>query len=204
MGCCFVVLKRANKYGNIILVIRMKERPVRKTIRLKNYDYSTPGAYFITICTKNREQMLSEIFVGTDVLGGPCATNELTNYGKVADKYIKQINDFYDDISIDKYVIMPNHIHLLIRIIGDVKNENGNKCIGVHGPPRTSVPTKSTISRFISTFKRFCNKEYGENIWQYRSHDHIIRTDNEYRKIWEYIDTNPFLWKEDCFYQTEE
>lgn len=200
----------------------MTDYQKRKTIRLKGYNYNSPGAYFITICTKNREEMLSEIIVGTDVPGGPCSDvsdglclctadivcsgvlgmvkNELTEYGKIADKYIVSMNEFYDNISVDKYVIMPNHIHLLIRIIEDEKGEMKNKC-GGHGPPGTSVPTRdSVISRFVSTFKRFCNKEYGENIWQYRSHDHIIRNEKEYQKIWEYIETNPIKWEDDCFY----
>ena len=185
----------------------METYPIRKTIRMKNYDYSTPGAYFITICTKNREQMLSEILVGTYVPDGPCTDkiniSTLTVYGKVADKYINQINNFYDNISIDKYVIMPNHIHFLIRIIGDENENMQNRCTP-HGPSRTSVPTKSAVSNFISTFKRFCNREFGENIWQYRSHDHIIRTQKEYDKIWEYIDMNPLLWKDDCFYPAED
>jgi len=175
----------------------MEEYPKRKTIRLKDYDYNSPGAYFITICTKNREEMLSEIIVGTGVLGGP--HNNLTEYGNIADRYIINMNNFYNNISVDKYVIMPNHIHLLIRIIEDKKNETKHNC-GKNGPPRTSVPTRdSVISRFVSTFKRFCNKEVGENIWQYRSHDHIIRNEKEYQKIWEYIETNPLKWEEDCF-----
>ena len=185
----------------------MEEYPKRKAIRLKGYDYSTPGAYFITVCTKNREQMLSEIVVGTDVPDGPCTDEKnisiLTVYGKVADKYINQINNFYENISVDKYVIMPNHIHFLIRVIAD---ENGNMqhICGPHGPSGTSVPTKSVISNFVSTFKRFCNKEFGENIWQTRSHDHVIRTQKEYDKIWEYIEMNPLLWKDDCFYVVEK
>ncbi len=120
--------------------------PNRKTTRLKDYDYSTPGAYFVTICTKDRKEILSHI-VGTGVPDGP--KNILSKYGEIAEKYIIEMTSFYNDISVDKYVIMPNHIHLLFRIHDcDIKN----------GPPRTSVPTNSIISRFISTFKRFCTK----------------------------------------------
>ena len=97
----------------------------RKTTRLEFFDYSSVGAYFITICTQNKEHLLSRIvlkdsFVGTGVLDGPQTSKEifveLTEYGKIADKYINQLNDFYDNISVDDYVIMPNHIHLLINI----------------------------------------------------------------------------------------
>ncbi len=164
-----------------------KSLPNRKTTRLPNYDYSKPGAYFITICTKERRCILSEI-VGTDVPGGPKIL--LTAYGKIADKHIQAMNDFYTTISVDKYVIMPNHIHLLIQI-----NPEEN------GPPRTSVPTReSIISRFVSTFKRFCNKEYGENIWQYRSYDHVIRNREDYENRMKYIHENPLKWYYDELY----
>ena len=91
--------------------------PKRKPTRLKEYDYSTPGAYFITICTKDKKQILSRI-VGDGVLDVP--KNLLTKYGEIADKYLRQMNEFYNNISVEKYVIMPNHIHLILRIL-----ENG-------------------------------------------------------------------------------
>ena len=165
--------------------------PTRKTTRLKDYDYSTPGAYFITFCTRGRKEILSRI-VGTGVPDGPQNTqNILTDYGKIAEKHIIQMATFYDNISIDNYVIMPNHIHLLLQIhYMDIKN----------GPPRTSVPTNSAISQFVSTLKRFCNKECGENIWQSRSNDHIIRNEYDYKNIYEYIETNVIRWDKDCFY----
>ncbi len=69
------------------------------------------------------------------------------------------------------------------------------------GSSGTPTPTNNVISKFVSTFKRFCNKEYGENIWQKSFHDHIIRGDEDYNKIWGYIDTNELKWEEDCFYE---
>ncbi len=156
------------------------ELPSRKPTRLTDFDYSTPGAYFITICTENKQHILSRI-VGGDVLDAPRIN--LSSYGKIADKYINQLNDFYDDICVDKYVIMPNHIHLLLFV-----NENGAS--------RTSPPTvqHSVVSRFVSTFKRFCNKEYGSNIWQRHFYDHIIRNQRDYDEIWQYIENNPRKW----------
>ena len=166
--------------------------PKRKTTRLKDYDYSTPGAYFITICTKDRKKYLSEIIVGTGVLD--CPQNILTSYGKIANNHLVNMSNFYENIKIDKYVIMPNHIHMLIQIL-DSNTQNG--------PSGTPVPTNSLIAQFISTFKRFCNKEYEKNIWQSRSNDHIIRGEKEYQKIWKYIDTNVIRWEKDCFYNDE-
>ena len=174
----------------------MPDLPKRKPNRLKNYDYSSPGAYFITFCTAERKKILSEVCVGTDVLGGPHIN--LTEYGKIAEKHILNMASFYDNISVDNYIIMPNHIHLLIVV---KKQEKWMKNIcGRHGPSEMPVPTDSVIARFISTLKRFCNKEYGKNVWQYRSHDHIIRNEKEFQMIWEYVENNPLKWEEDCFY----
>ena len=91
--------------------------PKRKPTRLKNYDYSSPGAYFVTICTQNKKQILSKISI---VGEGFCALpkNELTPIGSIVEKSICYIDNSYEHLKIDKYVIMPNHIHLLISITG--------------------------------------------------------------------------------------
>ena len=170
----------------------MHELKNRKTTRLRDIDYSQNGVVFLTICTQHKQCILSRI-VGTGVLDGPQI--ELTKYGQIADKYIRQLNDFYDDLSVDSYVIMPNHIHILLC----VKSYD-------NGPSRTPVPTmqNSTTAKFLSTFKRFCNKEYGMNIWQYRSYDHIIRNRQDYEKHWHYIYENPFRWHLDELYSNEQ
>ena len=82
--------------------------PERKNVRLKEYDYSNPGAYFITLCTDGRKKILSDIIVGDDAYIVPQV--KLTQYGEIVEKYIKSIP------GIDKYVIMPDHIHLIIII----------------------------------------------------------------------------------------
>ncbi len=161
--------------------------PKRKPNRLSSHDYSSSGAYFITICVKNRKKILSIINVGTGV--PDCPQIYLSKYGLIADKYINQLNGFYDNISVDNYVIMPDHIHFLLSI--------------VNGQSRTPVPTNtviksdnknSAVAKFVSTFKRFSNKEYGENIWQPRFYDHIIRGEQDYREVCEYIENNPIKW----------
>ena len=166
------------------------EFPNRKTIRLPDYDYSTPGYYFITICTKNKKQYLSKIDVGTGLPDGP--ENTLTEYGKFADNQIQVMDAFYDNISVDKYCIMPNHIHILLQILQP-------EC----GPSGRPVPTNSVVSKFVGTFKRFCNRHYGENIWQSRSFDHIIRGKEDYLNVWSYIDNNAAKWTQDCFYMKD-
>ncbi len=184
----------------------MNERPQRKTVRLSCFDYNAPCIVFVTICTENRRSILSRV-VGTGVLDGPHV--ELTKYGEIADKYIRQMSDFYTHLTVENYVIMPNHIHLLLRIENGVSengpsrtSENGPSRTPENGPSRTPVPTvqNSALARFVSTFKRFCNKEYGVNIWQRRSYDHIIRNQQDYDEHWRYIDGNPARWLEEDLY----
>ena len=161
-----------------------KELPKRKATRLKDFDYNTNGAYFLTICTLNRREILSA--VGVDVLGDPQNIRMLP-YGEIAEKYIKQLNEFYDHITVEQYVIMPNHIHLLLF---------------VSGSPGMSTPTKqaSKVSNFVSTFKRFCNKECGGNIWQRGFYDHVVRGHEDYAEIKKYIEENPASWYYDELY----
>jgi len=168
---------------------RKRGQTNRKTVRLQEYDYNTAGAYFLTLCTEKRRCILSHI-VGTGVLDGPQI--ELLPMGMIADKYIRQLSDFYRNISVESYIIMPNHIHILLR----VKEE---------GPSRTPVPTaqNSAVSRFVSTFKRFCNQEYGKNIWQRGSYDHIIRDQADLDRHLQYIYENPFGWLKDEYYSAE-
>ena len=128
-----------------------EELKKRKTTRLEGADYNRDQAVFLTICTKERKCILSRI-VGTGVLDGP--EIELTKYGPIADKYIHQLHDFYEDLSIES---MPNHINIMLRVNG-----------AENGPSRTPVPTvqNSIPSRFVSTFKRFCDKGGSENAFR--------------------------------------
>ena len=97
-----------------------KELPKRKPTRLNYFNYNSSGAYFLTICTENRRKILSRI-VGGDVHDAPQSDVsylpkriELSYYGKIADKYINQLNDYYENIKVDRYVIMPNHVHIIL------------------------------------------------------------------------------------------
>ena len=157
------------------------ELPKRKPIRLPDYDYSSPGAYFVTICTHDRRCLLSRITVGADALGGPQV--QLTDAGKNVEHYILS-SDRMAGLWVDKYVVMPNHIHLIMRI------ENG--------PPRASAPT---VSDAVGAIKRLVNRRLGHDIWQRSFHEHVIRNENDYREIWEYIEANPAKWAEDRYYK---
>ena len=147
----------------------------RKLNRLKNYDYSSNGLYFVTICTKNRVQHVN-----------------LTEYGKILNDQIIEMNSIYTDKEIMKYVIMPDHLHMIIYLFND-KN--------VCGTSRTPSPTNAVIPSMISTLKRFVNKKIGFDIWQRSFHDHIIRNENELRQLWQYIDNNPINWASDIYNQ---
>ncbi len=166
-----------------------KELPKRKNIRIPEYDYSQNGYYFITICTKNKEKILS-IIVGVGVPDDPSYNNEyeirLTMFGLIAEKFINSINNTYKDIKIDNYVIMPNHIHM---ICGIEKYEGGSP-----------TPTNAKIPFLISTFKRLTNKKCNQFIWQRNYYEHIIRNEKEYIRILEYIEYNPLNWIYDKYY----
>ncbi|MBE7044318.1 MAG: hypothetical protein E7397_02220 [Ruminococcaceae bacterium] len=106
----------------------------------------------------------------------------LTSIGIEVEKSIQYINDNDIGVKIDKYVVMPNHIHLIL-ILDDS---------GGHGNP--------PLQNIIGQLKSYTTNKYGNVLWQRSYHDHIIRGEKDYQKIWEYIDTNVLIWEKDCFY----
>ena len=157
--------------------------PRRKPTRIRGFDYNANKLYFVTICTKGRRKILSDI-VGDD------AHIVQSEYGLVVEKYIVRVPE------IEKYVIMPNHIHLIIRL---EEPENPDKDILGRCGHR---PLQSNrVSSIVRSLKTLVTKEIGEAVFQRSFHDHIIRGEKDYRKIYEYIDSNPSIWKEDCFYK---
>ena len=196
------------------------ELPKRKPTRWKQFDYNKNGAYFITICTANRKQILSRIVGGDgldapkcDVLDAPESdvpyfpnNVELLPHGEIANKYIRQLDEFYANLRVANYVIMPDHIHIMLFVFEDEnsieKTSSPESQVSLTSTPSTngsswrSTPTRqhSAVSRFVSTFKRFCNKEYGENIWQRHFYDHIIRNREDYEEHLKYIYENPIRW----------
>ena len=98
------------------------------------------------------------------------------------------MNDFYGDISIDKYVVMPNHVHFIITVAAH------------GGSSRTPTPTNAKLPALVSTWKRFTNKKAGVSLWQRSYYDHVIRNDADCLRAWQYIDDNPAKWAEDEYY----
>ena len=166
----------------------MNELPKRKHIRIEDYDYSTPGAYFITVCTANREKIFWSDRRG-ELCSPACNTQtgdqrsplrvELSDAGKIVDAEIQKINTVYDAVRVDKYCIMPDHIHFILSIDTD---ENG----------RTQFAP--TISRVMKQFKGSITKQIGRPIWQKSFYDHGIRNQQDYNEIWQYIENNPLKY----------
>ncbi|MBP3412116.1 MAG: transposase [Oscillospiraceae bacterium] len=152
------------------------DNPKRKRIRLTNFDYSSQTAYYLTICTKNRTPSLSRICVTEDRR----IVVDLSPKGQKVQEYILGIPKHYTDFSLLSYIIMPDHIHLIVGI------EQGDK--------------PSSIPNAIKAFKRLTTKEFGEQIWQERYYDHVIRNEAELQTKIEYIETNPLrmLLKTGC------
>lgn len=159
--------------------------PQRKPARLTDFDYASIGTYFITICAQHRKCILSKI-VGE---GSPLP--QLSHYGNISDKWINRLSEKYNEITVDCYVIMPNHIHLLL----SVTQYNGR------GNP------SPTISSVIGWLKYQITKEINNStgitanrIFQRSFYDHIVRNTDDYNEIFKYITENPIRWKFDKFY----
>ena len=148
--------------------------PKRKSPRIPGYDYSTCNYYFITICTHHHRC----------IFGQP---EMLNHWGTIVQEHILEIADHYDGVRVDKYIVMPNHIHLIL-VLENEKNPDCNQIIAQY---------KSGVSREIHRI------EPDVTIWQRSYHDHIIRNYGEYEKIWLYIEDNPRKWEDDCFYIAE-
>ena len=148
------------------------EFTIRKPNRLSEYNYSQNGAYFVTICTQNRKKILSDI-VGDDAHIVP------KPYGTIAEKYIRNAPE------IEKYVIMPDHIHMIIRL------ENGPMWASA-STDRT--PQHNQISNIVRSIKVLVSKEIGTPIFQRSYYDHVIRNQQDYDEIWQYIENNPRKW----------
>ncbi len=156
------------------------ELKTRKHPRLKNYDYSQNGCYYVTICVKGKKHLLGSVNVGRDALIPP-QTN-LSPIGKIAEKYILNIEKVYKNIKTENYVIMPNHIHLLLLFDSSLCDNGGM---------RASRPTLFTV---IRSFKTMVTREIGYSIWQDSYYEEIIDNENGYLEALRYIDENPLKW----------
>jgi len=154
----------------------------RRPTRLPRFDYGSPGAYFVTVCTHGHRCVLSRISVGEGLCALPMVA--LTDIGLKVEQAIVYIDRAYPGIRVEKYVIMPNHVHLLVR----VEAREG----GRGGPP---------LQQIIGRMKSYTTHQFGGMLWQRSFYDHVIRCERDYLEIWRYIDENPAKWAEDRFYE---
>ena len=174
--------------------------PTRKRNRLAEYDYSHAGSYFVTICTSPRKNVFWQVeeharlqlalplnpVVGADIIRPVSDIIRpedvpLSSVGKIVETGILSISQHYDDVEVEHYCIMPDHIHLLILFHGDIFG-------------KTVCPPLSTV---IGSLKRWVSKQLGYSIWQKSFYEHIIRSERDYNKILMYIEHNPLQWQID-------
>lgn len=178
----------------------------RRSIRLKGYDYSQSGLYFITICVQGRNCLFGKIINDEMVLN---------NAGKIIDDWWQKIPEKFPDIVLDEYIIMPNHFHAIIENVGADLGVRQSP-LDMNEPAQTqgSAPMDGTfLYSIVQWFKTMTTNEYIRNVrelgwepfdkkvWQRNYHEHIIRDQQSYLKISEYISTNPLRWQEDTFYE---
>jgi REP element-mobilizing transposase RayT len=169
-----------------------KPQQSRRSIRLKDFDYANPGWYYVTICTKNFKRWFG------DVKNGKVNHSAL---GNVACKYFEEIPKHFENVELDYFVIMPNHIHGII-IINDSVGTRDRVSLRQFGST-----VKNSLSLVINQYKgsvtRFANKNGYKNFaWQPRFYDHIIRNDKDLHRIRTYIQNNPLKWELDEYYNS--
>ena len=157
------------------------ELPKRKSPRMPGYDYRTNGAYFVTVCTKNKIQYFGDV-------------GRNTKPSRMIEKTFLEIIKKYPQVACPVYKVMPNHFHAIIEI------------------QPTTPEAAPTLSEIIREFKRYSMGEYIRlvkagnaiafegKLWQRSFHDHVIRNQAAYEKIWNYIQYNDQKWEDDCFH----
>ena len=153
----------------------MAEFYSRKPTRIPNFDYSSDHYYFITICTQGMRCFF----------GYP---RKMNIFGEIAENDLRKMEHHFGNLELINHVIMPNHIHAIVRIGCDQiagKRPNLSTVVGLY---------KSGVTRKIREIQPDLT------VWQRSFHDHIIRNDVQFQKIWEYIENNPLQWELDCYY----
>jgi putative transposase len=180
----------------------MSHKHNRKSIRLRGYDYAGEGAYFITIVCKDRVHWFGE--VRDDVM-------HLSDAGRIAQEEWLRTAELREQVSLDAFVIMPNHIHGILLIGDPLPSLAGIGMYAQTGLPRNAPtsptitgPRPDTLGTIIRMYKQACTirirKEHPEFVWLRDFHDHIIRNQESYDRIRQYIINNPKNWKDDGYF----
>ena len=183
-----------------------KPLPSRKHTRLRNFDYSSNGYYYVTVCTKGKKCIFGKLVRDNGISGNTLAINErqyygavmrLSEYGLIAEKQLLTLEEKYGFLTIDKYVIMPNHIHIIFILDGNT----------------AGASPRPTLSDILCVYKsltvRECHKfsgKTGSDIFQSSFYERVIRDEISYFNIWKYIEENPIYWVADEYFNniTEE
>ncbi|MBL8156342.1 MAG: transposase [Anaerolineae bacterium] len=151
---------------------------------MPGYDYASSGAYFVTICTHQRAHLFGR--VESDRV-------HLSPWGFIAEEELRHVPERWNDIDLDVFVVMPNHVHLIVLFQGD--------------PATPSAKPPPTLGHVVGNYKAGVTRRIQHElreiypvIWQTRYHDHIIRTQEGYDQIRQYVVNNPAQWSEDRFY----
>ncbi len=178
-----------------------------KSARLHNYDYGQNGYYFITICTKDKELLFGNVVDEKMVLN---------NMGSIAYQYWEEITEHFDNVLLDEYIIMPNHIHGIVVICGgdavvetrhasslrEREHKREKKYIGQYPQMSKISPQAKSLSVIIGSYKSACTKKIRQKFdigfaWQSRFYDHVIKNEKSLDKIRNYIRNNPLKWELD-------
>jgi REP element-mobilizing transposase RayT len=176
----------------------------RRSIRLPAYDYAQAGAYFVTVCTQNRECLLGEVVEGAMVLNEP---------GRMVETVWRELPQQYPGVEVDTFVVMPNHVHGIIMLVGAgpcACPDNPGRSRQVPGQPRGVAPTATmSLPDVLHRFKSLTTARYRHGVledrwppfphrlWQRNYYEHVIRNDEELNHIRQYIADNPAHWEED-------
>ena len=184
--------------------------PTRKRVRLERHDYSQKGAYFITICTQDKRNLFG--YVGADSISARMIANDA---GKMVDEALSEIFAKLKNVFLDKYIIMPNHMHMIMTIsldhTMDETRADMESAPTMNGTIEAKFSTPA-IADIVQSLKRYTTIKYiagvksgiypvfDKRIWQRSYHDHIIRNETDYLRIAQYIEENPARWEKDCYF----
>jgi putative transposase len=180
--------------------VTMGELHHRRSLRLRGYDYASPGAYFVTVCARDRSCLFGE------VLNGAMICNALG--GVVADAW-DALTDHYPRLTLDAFVVMPNHVHGIMIIRQATRpDRRGDACVApttADANPRPAGPARGSVGAIVGSLKSAAAQHInglrgtpGARIWQRGYYERIIRNEGELNRIRQYVAGNPRHWPEDA------
>ena len=195
-GELFIFLRRArivcvpNLTAWKAVIVMAEPYNVRKRIRIPDYNYSTEGIYFITICAYRRKCIFSRVMKGDKFTADYVVPTPL---GRLVEDNLSLIPQVYCSVSVLNACVMPNHVHFLLKVDSD----------GVESADRSKMLVSKVVQSFKASVTRKAAAPSGQ-VWQPRFYDHVVRNEYDLIKIWQYIDNNPAKWCEDCYYSASE